>query len=65
MPWALLQSVGLVLLLLAYLLATCMLSVLAAQRKHAVDMYDRIRESKRLRRAYLESLAKRLADQAR
>ncbi len=56
MPWALLQSVGLALLVLLYLLVTCVLGVLAAHRQAAVDIHDRIRESKRIRQGYLRSV---------
>ncbi len=45
--------------LLTYLLVTCTLTVMAAQRKHALDVHDRIRESKRLRQEYLEAVRKR------
>ena len=45
--------------ILAYILVNCVLSVLAAQRRHALDVYDRVRASKKLRTEYLASLADR------
>ena len=57
--WQTVQPVWWVLALLAYVLVTCVLTVLAAQRRHAIDVYDRVRASKRLRTEYLASLAAR------
>ena len=42
-----------VLLLLAYLLVTCVLTVITAARKRALDIHDRVRECHELRRQYL------------
>jgi hypothetical protein len=57
--WATIQPVWPVLALLAYILVNCVLAVLAAQRRHALDVYDRVRASKKLRTEYLTSLANR------
>ena len=53
------QILVLVLAGLTYLLVTCVLTVMAAQRKHAIDVHDRVRESKRLRQEYLQALDKK------
>jgi hypothetical protein len=59
MDWAALETVWPVLALLGYTLATSVLYVLAAQRRHHLEIYDRIRASKQLRREYLQALASR------
>lgn len=50
------QSIWPVLAFLAYMLVTCTLLVLAAQRRHALEIHNRIRESKRLREEYLTTV---------
>lgn len=59
MSLAALQTVWPILLLLAFLFCTCALSVLAAQRRHALEIHDRVRESKRLRSEYLAAVQAR------
>ncbi|MCE9592544.1 MAG: hypothetical protein K8S99_18710 [Planctomycetes bacterium] len=59
MPLNALLTVWPILALLAYLLVTVVLYVLAQHRAHYVGLYDRIRESNRLRSEYIESLRKR------
>ena len=44
------------LLAIFWLLVTCVLRVLAARRYHALEIHDRVRESKRLRQAYIDSV---------
>ncbi len=59
MAWSTLQSVGLGLALLGYLLITCILTILAAHRRNITDVHDRVRTSKRLRADYLRALAEK------
>lgn len=53
-----LQSIWPILLALLYLLATSMLSVLASYRRHAIEVHNLLRESRRRRQAYLAGLRK-------
>jgi hypothetical protein len=48
--------VALLLAGLTYGMVSCVLTILAVQRKHALDVYDRVRDSKRLRQEYLTAL---------
>ena len=50
------QSVWPVLGILAYLLITCVLRVLRAQREAEIQVYDRVRASKKMRKDYLERM---------
>lgn len=59
MPFHLLYTIWPVLLVLAYLLVTVMLYTLARYRHHYVSVYDRVRESHKLRNEYLDSLRER------
>lgn len=54
MTWPLFQLVWPVLLILLYALATCMVRVLSTHRFYAVEIHDRVCESRNLRRQYLE-----------
>lgn len=56
-----LQSVWPILALLAYMLLYCTSKVLAAQRANQVDVHDRIRRAKELRREYHEAVRERQA----
>lgn len=44
------------LLLLAYLLVTCVLTVITSARKRAIDVHDRVRECLEMRRRYAAEL---------
>ena len=57
------QSVWPVLLGLAFLLFTCVLYTLAAHHGRGITIHDRIRESKALRKQYLDALARKKAEQ--
>ena len=59
MTWQLFESVWPVLAFLGFTLVTTTLYVLASQRRHAIDIYDRVRASKAMRRQYLEALKNR------
>jgi cell division protein FtsL len=50
-----------VLLLLVYVLLTCVLLVLAAHQKRTLSLHDHIRESKALRQRYLNALESKKA----
>ncbi len=54
-----LQSVWLILALLAYVLITCVFTVLSYSRKRAIDIHDRVRECMAIRHKYLEDLNRR------
>lgn len=58
--WQALQSVWPILLLLAYLLVTAVLTVLTYERKKHVDLHDRVRESLHMRHTYFNHLADRM-----
>lgn len=53
------QSVWLILALLAYGLVTCVFTVLSYSRKRAIDIHDRIRECMVIRHKYLRDLNQR------
>lgn len=59
--WDLFQTVWPVLGLLAYLLVTFVLVILASQRSLAIAVHDRVRESKALRRRYVELVGRKNA----
>lgn len=56
MEWTVIQQAWLPLVLLGVLLVTGVLAVLAAQRHYDIAIHDRIRDSKELRRKYLDAL---------
>lgn len=61
----LLKSVWLPLAFLVYLLVTCCLTVLASHHKKVIDIHERARLSREMRRKYLESMrnsGRRMAD---
>ncbi len=41
--------------LLGFALVTATLGILAAQRRHAIEIHERVRRSKELRQAYLKA----------
>ena len=45
--------------LLVYLLVQSVLAILAARRKNAIELHDRIREAKTIRNEYLKSIEER------
>ena len=45
--------------LLVYLLVQSVLAILAARRKNAIELHDRIREARTIRNEYLESIEQR------
>ena len=55
MPWDSLEPVLPILAVLGAILVGCTLATLAAQRRHAIDVYDRVRLSKSMRARYLEA----------
>lgn len=63
MPFHLLASVWPVLAVLAYLLVTVVLYILARYRQQYISLHDRIRESHDLRNAYVQSLKDRGGNQ--
>lgn len=56
------QSVWLILALLAYGLITCVFTVLSYSRKRAIDIHDRVRECMAIRTKYLNGLHNRMSD---
>ncbi len=59
MTWELFKSAFPVLAVLAYILVSTTLNVLATQRRFAIDMHNRVREAKVMRRSYLRTLEER------
>jgi hypothetical protein len=56
MSWDSLEPALPVLAVLGAILVSCTLTTLAAQRRHAIDVYDRVRLSKSMRARYLETM---------
>jgi hypothetical protein len=60
--WQAIQSVWPILLLLAYLLVTAVLTVLTYERKKHIDLHNRVRESLQMRNNYFRQLADRMRE---
>ena len=56
MPWEVLEISAPYLAVLVYLLVNAVLTVLCDHRRRAVEMHDRVRQARLLRRQYLEAL---------
>ena len=56
MPWAVLKASLPFLAVLMYVLVNAVLTVLASQRRHAIELHDRIREARLLRQGYIDSI---------
>jgi hypothetical protein len=56
MTWEVFLKLWPVFAILAYLLATCVLLILAGHAKKTLSVHDHIRESKALRQKYLSAL---------
>jgi hypothetical protein len=59
MTWTIFYSIWPVLAVLAYLLFTCVLYVIASYHRRLISIHDTIRESKHLRQQYLKAIQSR------